>query len=83
VARDDPQTNFRLSADRYAVLEAAAFVHDVGTPRKLVQRLVNEAIDDFAAQPTVQKALEARREQIAANEGKLAHLSTKRRKESK
>lgn len=82
MARGDPQTNFRLPPDRYAVLEAAAFVHRAGTPTKLVQQLVDEAIDRYAKLPTVQKALEAQREQAAADEGKLSHLATKRRRRS-
>jgi hypothetical protein len=80
MARGDPQTNIRLSQERYAVLEAAAFVHRAGTATKLVEQLVNEAIDRYAKLPTVQKALEAQREQAAADEGKLSHLpATKRR----
>jgi hypothetical protein len=79
MARTDPQTNVRLSPDRYAILEAATFVHRAGTPTKLVQQLVDEAIDRYAKLPTVQKALEAQREQAAADDGKLTHLSTKRR----
>jgi c-di-AMP phosphodiesterase-like protein len=81
MARDDAQTNVRLPSDRYAILEAAAFVHRAGTPTKLVQRLVNEAIDRYAKLPTVRKALEARREQVAADEGKLSHLSNRQRRE--
>jgi hypothetical protein len=80
MARGDPQTNVRLPPNRYAVLEAAAFVHRAGTPTKLVQRLVNEAIDGYEKLPSVQKALEARREQVAADKGKLAHLPAKRRR---
>ena len=83
MARSDPQTNVRLPPDRYTVLEAAAFVHRAGTPTKLIQHLVNEAIDNYAKQPAVQKALEARREQAVADKGKLTHLSTKRRRGSK
>lgn len=82
MARDDPQINVRQPPDRYAILEAAAFVHDKGTPGKLVQELVDEAIDRYAELATVKKALEARREQSAADEGKLSHLSTKRRQPS-
>jgi Fe2+ or Zn2+ uptake regulation protein len=82
MARGDPQTNIRLTPERYAILEAAAFVHRAGTPTKLVEQLVDEAIDRYAKLPTVQKALEAQREQGAADEGKLSHLATKRRRTS-
>ena len=78
MARDDPQINVRQPPSRYAILEAAAFVHDKGTPGRLVQELVDEAIDRYAELASVKKALEARREQTAADEGKLSHLSTKR-----
>jgi c-di-AMP phosphodiesterase-like protein len=79
MARGDPQTNVRLPPERYAILEAAAYVHRAGTPTKLVQQLIDEAIDRYAKLPTVQKALEAQREQSAADQGKLTHLSAKRR----
>jgi hypothetical protein len=82
MARGDPQTNIRLSPDRYAILEAAAFVHRSGTPVKLLEQLVDEAIDRYAKLPTVQKALEAQREQAAADEGKLSHLPSRRRRMS-
>ncbi|MCA1706310.1 MAG: hypothetical protein LC808_24805 [Actinobacteria bacterium] len=84
MARGDTQTNIRLPPDRYAVLEAAAFVHRVGTPAKLAQQLVDDAVDRYAKLDTVNKALEARREQAATEEGKLSHLSAEpRRKASK
>ena len=79
MARGDPQTNIRLSPERYAILEAAAYVHRAGSPTKLVEQLVDEAIDGYAKLPTVQKALEAQREQGAANEGKLSHLPSSKR----
>jgi hypothetical protein len=82
MARGDPQTNVRLSQERYEILEAAAFVQRAGTPTKLVEQLVNEAIDRYAKLPTVQKALEAQREQAAADEGKLSHLPSGRRRTS-
>lgn len=82
MARGDPQTNIRLGPERYAILEAAAWVHRAGTPTKLVEQLVDEAIDRYAKLPTVQKALEAQREQAAADEGKLSHLPSRRRRTS-
>ena len=75
--RTDPQINVRQPPDRYAILEAAAFVYDKGTPGKLVEELVNEAIDRYAELDSVNKALEARREQAATDEGKLSRLSTR------
>jgi Fe2+ or Zn2+ uptake regulation protein len=83
MARGDPQINIRLAPDRYAVLEAAVFVHRAGTPAKLIQRQVEEAIDSYAKLPTVQKALEALREQTAAEEGKLSHLAVTRRRSAR
>jgi len=77
MARNDPQINVRQPPDRYAVLQAAAFVQNKGTPGKLVEELVNEAIDRYAELDSVKKALEARREQLAADEGKLSRLPTK------
>ena len=74
MAREDPQINVRQPLERYAILEAAAFVHGKGTPGKLIQELVDEAVDRYAGLPSVKKALEARREQGAADEGKLSHL---------
>jgi DNA-binding transcriptional regulator YhcF (GntR family) len=73
--RSDPQINVRTKPDGYAILEAAAFVENKGTPGKLVQELVDEAIDRYAKLSAVKKVLEARAEQMAANEGKLTHLS--------
>jgi len=80
MARGDPQTNIRLSPERYAILEAAAYVHRAGSPTKLVEQLVDEAIDAYAKLPTVQKALAAQREQAAADEGKLSHLPSRKRR---
>jgi hypothetical protein len=80
MARGDPQTNIRLSPERYAILEAAAYVHRAGSPTKLVEQLVDEAIDRYAKLPTVQKALEAQREQAAADQGKLSHLPSRKRR---
>lgn len=82
MARDDPQINIRLTPDRYAILEAAAYVHRKAIPRVLVEELVDEAIDRYARLDTVQKALEARREQAAADEGKLTHLTAQRRRKA-
>jgi uncharacterized protein (DUF1778 family) len=74
MARTDPQINVRQSQDRYAILDAAAFVENKGTPSKLVQEIVDEAIDRYAELPAVKKALEARADQTSANAGKLARL---------
>lgn len=79
MARHDPQINLRQAPDRYAILEAAAFVLGKGTPGKLVQELVAEAIDSYASLESVKKALEARREQVATDEGKLAHMGSSAR----
>lgn len=76
MARTDRQINVRQPLDRYAILEAAAFVHSKGTPGKLVEELVDDAIDRYAELDSVKKALEARREHAAVDEGKLSHLRT-------
>jgi len=60
VARKDPQTNLRLSAERHRILEAAAFVEEAGTPTKLAEQIVEEAIDRYARMPSVQMAIQAR-----------------------
>ena len=77
MAREDRQINVRQPLERYATLEAAAFVHHKGSPGKLIQELVDEAVDRYAELPSVKKALEARREQAAVDEGKLSHLRGK------
>jgi hypothetical protein len=74
MARADPQINVRQSQGRYEILEAAAFVENKATPSKLVQEIVDEAIDRYADLPAVKKALEARVDQAIANAGKLARL---------
>jgi c-di-AMP phosphodiesterase-like protein len=81
VGQEGIQTNFRLPPHKYAVLEAAAYVHRAGSVQKLVRQLVEEAIENYAQLSTVQKALEAQREQAATNEGKLALLSKRQRGE--
>jgi hypothetical protein len=74
VAEKDIQTNFRLPPSKFAVLEAAAYVHRAGSAQKLVRKMVEDAIERYADLPTVQKALAAQREQAAADEGKLTQL---------
>jgi uncharacterized protein (DUF1778 family) len=74
LARQDPQLNIRLKPELRAVLDAAAFVHGHGTAGKLVQDIVEEAIGRYADEATVQKALDAKKEQAALDEGKLARL---------
>lgn len=78
MTREDPQINVRQPPDRYAVLEAAAFVHGKGTPGKLVQGLVDQAIDKYAEMSSVKKALEARRAQAAIDDGTVEDLSAQR-----
>jgi hypothetical protein len=75
VTRKDPQLNVRLPPEREAILRAAAFVSGSATPGELAREIVENAIDGYAELPTVKKALEARAEQAAADEGKLTHLS--------
>ena len=74
MARNDPQLNVRLTPERSAIFRAAAFVHGAATPVELAREIIERAIDGYAELPTVKKALEARAEQAAANEGRLSHL---------
>jgi hypothetical protein len=74
VTRKDPQLNVRLPPEREAILRAAAFVNGNATPVELAREILETAIEGYAQLPTVKKALEARTEQAAANEGKLTHL---------
>jgi hypothetical protein len=68
------QLNIRLKPDRDVFLRAAAFVNGLSAG-ELARQLLEEAIQErYAEVPTVKKAVEARIEQTAANEGKLAHL---------
>ena len=83
MSRDDPQLNVRLPPERREILDAAALVHRKGTAGKLVQQLVEEAIDRYAKSATVRKALEAMHEQDALDEGKLSHLAETRRSQRK
>jgi hypothetical protein len=78
VSRKDPQINVRLAPEREEIFRAGAFVHGKATTGELARELIEEAIDGYAKLPTVKKALEARAEQAAANEGKLTHLSRDR-----
>ncbi len=72
-ARSDTQLNVRLDKPHRAVLDAAAFVHET-TATRIVQELAERAIADYEKQPTVQKALQARREQALTDQGKLTRL---------
>lgn len=73
--RNDPQVNIRQTPDRFAILEAAAFVEGK-TPSRLVQELVDEAVERYADMTPVKGALKARAEHAAAKEGKLRYLET-------
>jgi hypothetical protein len=74
MARGDPQLNVRLRSEQRAVLDAAAYVRGT-TAVRLVQELAEEAIAGYEGQSSVQKALAARREQAAIDEGKLTQLN--------
>jgi uncharacterized protein (DUF1778 family) len=78
MSRDDPQLNIRLRREHRDILDAAAFVHRKGAAGKLVQELVEEAIERYRGLPSVQKALEAMHEQDAQSTGKLTHLADQR-----
>ena len=53
MSRDDPQLNIRLAPERRDILDAAVLVHRKGTAGKLVQELVEEAIDRYLKSATV------------------------------
>jgi c-di-AMP phosphodiesterase-like protein len=78
MAQGDIQTNVRLPPDLHEVLEAAAYVHKTGSVQKLIKQLLQEATDQYRQLPTVQKALEAQREHLAVEKGKVALLSKQR-----
>lgn len=80
LARSDPQINVRLPPDRFAVLEAAAFVRGIGSPGALAQEVLLEAIERWSDSESVKKALEARLEHLAAEEGTLSHIASARRR---
>jgi hypothetical protein len=75
--RVSPQLNIRLDTARRDILEAAAFVHST-TATKLVQQLVESAIEDYSRHANVQAALQARVDQVAVDDGKVAQLRTVR-----
>lgn len=83
MSRGDPQLNIRLAPERRDILDAAALVHRKGTAGKLVQEIVEEAIDRYSKSATLQKALEALREQDAKEEGKLTHFTDERGRKTK
>jgi hypothetical protein len=71
--RGDPQLNVRLRSEHRAVLDAAAYVRGT-TAARLVQELAEQAITGYERESTVQKALAARREQAAIDDGKVTKL---------
>lgn len=73
MARQDPQLNVRLKPSRHNVLQAAAFVCGKA-PGELARELVEDGLEEYEKRPTVRKAMAARLEQAAEDEGKLARL---------
>ena len=74
MARNDPQINVRQAPENYAILEIAALLEHKGTPGKLVQELVDEAVERYAAMETVQKVLAAQAEHDAVKKKRLTYI---------
>ncbi|HEV3321476.1 MAG TPA: hypothetical protein VG147_04715 [Solirubrobacteraceae bacterium] len=74
MARNDPQINVRQPPEHYAILEIAALLEHKGTPGKLVQELVDEAVKRYAAMATVQKMLAVQAEHDAVKEKRLTYI---------
>jgi hypothetical protein len=72
--RNDPQINVRQPPERYAILEIAALLEHKGTPGKLVQELVDDAVKRYAAMASVQKMLVVQAEHDAVKEKKLTYI---------
>jgi hypothetical protein len=74
MARNDPQINVRQPPEGYAILEAAAFLEDKGTPGKLVQELVEEAVQRYGTMPAVRQLLAAKAEHAAVKEKRVTYI---------
>jgi len=74
MARNDPQINVRQPPEHYAILEIAALLEHKGTPCKLVQELVDEAVKRYAAMETVQKVLAVQAEHDAVKAKRLTYI---------
>jgi len=74
MARNDPQINVRQPPEHYAILAIAALLEDKGTPGKLVQELVDEAVERYAAMPAVKKMLAAKEEHDAVKQKRLTYI---------
>jgi septal ring factor EnvC (AmiA/AmiB activator) len=72
------QTNFRLPEEKYGVLEAAAYVEKADSVPNLVRALVEDAIQQYAQLATVQQAMKAQEEQLAAKRDKVTALPNRR-----
>ena len=76
MARNDPQINVRQAPEQYAILEIAALLEHKGTPGKLVQELVDDAVKRYAAMPSVQKMLAVEAEHDAVKEKRLTYIDS-------
>jgi hypothetical protein len=74
MARNDPQINVRQPPEHYSILEIAALLEHKGTPGKLVQELVDEAVKRYAAMATVQKMLAVQAEHDAVKKKRLTYI---------
>jgi hypothetical protein len=74
MARNDPQINVRQPPEQYAILEIAALLEHKGTPGRLVQELVDEAVKRYAAMPSVRKVLTAQAEHDAVKEKRVTYI---------
>jgi hypothetical protein len=74
MARNDPQINVRQPPAQYAILEIAALLEHKGTPGKLVQELVDDAVKRFEAMPEVQEVLAIKAKRDAVKARKLTYI---------
>jgi hypothetical protein len=78
--RTDNQVNLRLSREHYETLEAAVFVHRLGSPSKALSVLAEEFIDKWTEDSSVQAALRARHEADGEATGKVHELPPPRKR---
>ncbi|UUY04687.1 hypothetical protein LRS13_03925 [Svornostia abyssi] len=79
MARDDEQINIRISASRFSVLAAAAFVDGLRGPSELVRPVIEELADRLGQDEAVRLALQARSLRETEGDGTVRALPRRRR----
>jgi len=74
MARNDPQINVRQPPEGYAILEIAALLERKGTPGKLVQELVEDAVRRYAEMPAVREVLAIQAKHDAVKAKRVTYL---------